>query len=139
MTTLIIPSTGQTIGAFEAERIIRLKTSCGPVINFEDFGYKVVFPTPRPTFDPITHFCRETAPALSSKGTWEQQWEVIPLDPEQVAANQKQANNSSVLSQIAALEASVTQRRLREATLGTDNGWLAGIDSQIAALRSQLI
>lgn len=43
-----------------------------------------------------------------------------------------------VLSQILALEAQVTQRRIREAVLGTDNGWLAELDAQIAALRAQL-
>lgn len=45
---------------------------------------------------------------------------------------------AQMLMQIAALEATVTQRRLREAMLGTDSGWLAAVDVQIAALRSQL-
>ena len=47
--------------------------------------------------------------------------------------------NAPILSEIAALEATVTQRRVREAAL-TDAGkaWLAGVDSQIAALRTQL-
>ncbi len=40
--------------------------------------------------------------------------------------------------QIAALEAAVTPRRMREAVLGTDGGWLADVDTQIAALRAQL-
>jgi hypothetical protein len=44
----------------------------------------------------------------------------------------------TILEQIATLESTVTQRRLREAALGTDNGWLADIDAQIAALRAQL-
>jgi len=39
---------------------------------------------------------------------------------------------------IAVLEASITPRRLREATLGTDNGWLADVDKQIKALRAGL-
>lgn len=43
-----------------------------------------------------------------------------------------------IRQQILALESQVTQRRLREAVLGTDNGWLSDIESQIAALRSQL-
>jgi hypothetical protein len=43
------------------------------------------------------------------------------------------------LQKIAMLEQSVTQRRLREATLLTDSGWLAKVDSQIAELRGQLI
>ena len=44
-----------------------------------------------------------------------------------------------ILSQIAAIEATITQRRLREATL-TEEGkaWLAAKDAEIAALRAQL-
>ena len=44
----------------------------------------------------------------------------------------------TVLEQIRTLESKVTQRRLREALLGTDGGWLAGIDAQIADLRAQI-
>lgn len=44
----------------------------------------------------------------------------------------------TVLQQIEALEATATPRRLREAALGTDAGWLANLDAQIAALRAQL-
>ena len=36
------------------------------------------------------------------------------------------------------LERKITVRRQREAILGIDNGWLAAIDAQIAALRSQI-
>jgi len=41
-------------------------------------------------------------------------------------------------AEILALEAQVTQRRLREAVLGIDNGWLQHIDDQIASLRELL-
>lgn len=40
--------------------------------------------------------------------------------------------------QIADLEATVTPRRIREAVLGIDGGWLADLNEQIAALRAQL-
>lgn len=43
-----------------------------------------------------------------------------------------------VKNQIALLESRMTFRRLRESVLGTDNGWLENLDSQIAALRAQL-
>lgn len=39
---------------------------------------------------------------------------------------------------IVALESQQTPRRIREATLEIDNGWLAGIEAQIEALRAQL-
>ena len=43
-----------------------------------------------------------------------------------------------LLAQIAALEALETHRRLREAALGIDGGWMAAHDAEIAALRAQL-
>ena len=43
-----------------------------------------------------------------------------------------------VKAQIAELEAQVTPRRMREAVLGTDGGWLAAQDAAIAALRAKL-
>ncbi len=42
------------------------------------------------------------------------------------------------LQQIAALERTVTPRRVREAVLGLDGGWLATINTQIVALRATL-
>jgi hypothetical protein len=44
----------------------------------------------------------------------------------------------SIEQQIIALETLVTPRRMREATLGIDNGWLADIDAKIANLRLQM-
>jgi hypothetical protein len=43
-----------------------------------------------------------------------------------------------VQNQIIALEAIVTPRRIREAILGTDGGWLANQEALIAAERSKL-
>jgi hypothetical protein len=41
--------------------------------------YQWVFPTPQPsTYNLVTQIVRETAPQLTSKGTWEQRWEVVP-------------------------------------------------------------
>ena len=40
--------------------------------------------------------------------------------------------------QIVVLEYQQTPRRIREAALGIDNGWLAEIEAQIQALRAQL-
>lgn len=54
-------------------------------------GYEVVFPAPTPTYDPITQMAREIAPVLTVKGTYSQQYEVIELDAETIAANQAAA------------------------------------------------
>lgn len=48
------------------------------------------------------------------------------------------ASKASIDQQIAALEAKMTPRRIREAANGTDNGWMKALDAQIAALRTQL-
>lgn len=70
--------------------------------------------------------------------------ETIELDADELAqaaadkaASEAAAPRLAVLAQIRELEASVTPRRLREAVLG-DNGWLNGVNAQIAALRSSL-
>lgn len=42
------------------------------------------------------------------------------------------------LARITELESSVSDRRIREAILGIDDGWLANIEAQIAVLRAQL-
>lgn len=42
------------------------------------------------------------------------------------------------LDQILLLEAEITPRRLREAVLGTDNGWLADKEAEIAIERVKL-
>jgi hypothetical protein len=43
-----------------------------------------------------------------------------------------------ILRQISVLESQQTPRRIREAALGDDNGWLENLETQISALRSQL-
>lgn len=62
--------------------------------------------------------------------------------PEQLASSfagyTSSANDESLKSQIRVLENQQTPRRIREAIAGTDNGWLAGVNTQIAALRAQL-
>lgn len=40
--------------------------------------------------------------------------------------------------QIFILELSMTPRRLREAALGIDNGWMKAVNDQITALRAQI-
>lgn len=43
-----------------------------------------------------------------------------------------------IQAEIAVLEASITNRRIREAIRGQGKAWLDNIDDQIAALRAQL-
>lgn len=48
------------------------------------------------------------------------------------------APDDLIKQEIVALESQQTPRRMREAALGIDNGWLVGIEAQIEALRAQL-
>ena len=43
---------------------------------FNPEGYSVVFPIPQPSYNPVTQIAVEVQPVLTSKGTWEQQWEI---------------------------------------------------------------
>ena len=51
-------------------------------------NFQLVFPAPQPEYDPITQSVREGQPGLTIKGHWEQQWEIVALDAETIAANQ---------------------------------------------------
>jgi hypothetical protein len=55
-----------------------------------------------------------------------------------VAAPAPASASEQALAQIADLERTVTPRRMREAALGIDNGWLKAVDDQIALLRASL-
>jgi len=50
----------------------------------------------------------------------------------------KYTTKQTILKQIDDLEKTQTPRRIRDAINGTDNGWMAALESQIAALRTQL-
>lgn len=70
--------------------------------------YAVVFPSPQPTFDPIIRAVREVAPVLTSKGTWEQRWTVVPRFVEYTDA---QGVTHTVAQQEAAAMASAQEQR----------------------------
>ena len=55
-------------------------------IPYDKFGWKVVFPAPKPVHNEMTQAVREIAPALSVLDTWEQQWEIVELDVETIAS-----------------------------------------------------
>lgn len=57
----------------------------------------------------------------------------VALDPVALTGN------DLILSQIAEAEATISPRRLREAALGTDGGWLKAKDAEITALRNLLV
>lgn len=74
----------------------------------------------------------QTAPTLGKSLDGDENGNPIMIAP--VAAS----GNDLINSQIQALEATQTKRRMREALAGTDGGWLANLETQISALRAQL-
>jgi hypothetical protein len=63
--------------------------------------------------------------------------EELDWDSRELADIQEQSK-LSIKSDIAALEATITPRRQREAILSIDTTWLADIEIQIGQLRQQL-
>lgn len=66
-------------------------------------------------------------------------YDAPPLDDAAIAAElERLRTRHQILSEIQMLEAQQTPRRMREAALGTDGGWLATLDQEINALRDRL-
>lgn len=57
-----------------------------PTVFVPPEGYFYIFPSPPPTFDPLTHSIREISPELTNLGHYEQRWETVDL-PLEVVAN----------------------------------------------------
>lgn len=62
----------------------------------------------------------------------------MPTEDQLETAYIPAAQRVSILSQIFDLENTITDRRIREAILQIDSGWLANVNTEIANLRSQL-
>lgn len=63
--------------------------------------------------------------------------EALP-DPAWFTEEPPVSEREALLAQIVDMEAQQTPRRVREAALGIDGGWLADLEAQIATLRAQL-
>lgn len=71
--------------------------------------------------------------------------QLVDMTPQEIAAQEAmeaewdgQRVRAQIIEQIQELELLETPRRISEAILGLDNGWLANNRTQIAALREQL-
>ena len=87
----------------------------------EQFKVCPFYATSKPAHDPLTQAVVDSEPVLID-GVWTQQWEVIALSPEQIAANRK-----------ALVPASVTRRKARQALL------LSGITKEMVTTALQNI
>jgi len=110
-------------------------------VPFTVEGYSCVFDAPQPDYDKYTQTVAQGVPVEALPNHWEQTWIVLDLNAAQLAEAQIQKiedEKAKIKSDIAALEASVTPRRQREAILSIDTTWLADIEIQIGQLRQQL-
>jgi len=110
-------------------------------VPFTVEGYSCVFDAGQPDYDKYTQTIAQGVPVEALPNHWEQTWIVLDLNAEQLAQAQLQKSEdekAKIKSDIAALEASVTPRRQREAILAIDTTWLAAQETAIAALRAQL-
>lgn len=88
--TYIHKGTGQYPVTEQEIRIANQNTSF-PVPFIAPDEYALVFPFPLPTYNSITERVVETSPELTVLGTYEQRWQVLPLDQEQASLNAARA------------------------------------------------
>lgn len=108
---------------------------------FSPEGYAVVHWAGQPDYDKYSQTIQLGAPVEALPNHWEQTWEVVPLNDEQLTNTQTQKiedEKAKIKADIAALESTITPRRTREAILAIDTVWLADVELQIGQLRQEL-
>ena len=108
---------------------------------FSPDGYAVVHWAGQPDYDKYSQTIQLGAPVEALPNHWEQTWQIIQLEGEQLIDAQAQKvedEKAKIKADIAALEATITPRRTREAILAIDTTWLADVELQIGQLRQQL-
>ena len=108
---------------------------------FSPDGYAVVHDAGQPDYDKYTQTVQLGAPVEDLPNHWEQTWEVVPLNDEQLTDAQAQKvedEKAKIKADIDKLEATITPRRTREAILAIDTTWLSEQEAAIALLRTQL-
>ena len=68
--------------------------------------YALVFPAPQLPYDSLTQTIREIEPYKTVKGNYEQQWEVIDLEPEQIVINEAkkaEQDNKTIVDKVESL------------------------------------
>jgi hypothetical protein len=108
-----------------------------------DYCIDGVFATPslQPDFDVYSETVQQIYPLKTPEGLYVQQWAIVPLENDALAAAQAQKvedEKAKIKADIASLEATITPRRTREAILAIDTVWLADVELQIQELRGQL-
>ena len=108
---------------------------------FAPDGYAVVHGAGQPDYDKYTQTIAQGVPVEALPNHWEQTWNIIQLEGDALIDAQAQKvedEKAKIKADIAALEATITPRRTREAILGIGGTWLADVELQIQELRGQL-
>lgn len=94
-------------------------------------GYAVLFQSPKPDYNPVTHTVVEGGPQLTVKGHWEQTWVLQPIyqTPEQEAAA---LAADAEAKRIAAIPYDVSMRQASLALLNA--GLLDDVEALVATL-----
>ena len=77
-------------------------------------------------------------PLTWSLPVWPQGMSIASQSQIQAILNPVKSPKEIAIQKIASLEATITDRRIREAVLGIDNGWLKSVNDEITTLRAQL-
>lgn len=101
-------------------------------------NYAFVFSVPQPEYDSVTQYVTESAPVLTTKNTWEQQWQLIKKYATQT--EEDAAISEHATAQIDELSASLRQQRNN---LLSESDWTQVLDAPVdraawAAYRQQL-
>ena len=108
---------------------------------FSPDGYAVVHWAGQPDYDKYSQTIQLGAPVEALPDHWEQTWNIIQLEGDQLIDAQAQKledEKAKIKADIDKLEAEITPRRTREAILAIDTTWLSEQDSAIALLRTQV-
>lgn len=100
-------------------------------INYQDYGYAVVFPSPQPE-KLYNQSVRETTPELTDKGWYEQRWEVVNLS-DTMTSEEYQEWETNYLNNIKSEKLKLIQTKKNEMR---DAGFIVDdikFDSDIAA------
>ena len=106
--------------------------------TLDAFKIDIVLESPTPQVTELQTYYLDGA--VKQNGAWYTNYVVKPMFDNQAdeAAYLENKRVTKIKADIAEFEATITPRRVREAILGMDNGWLTDMDSMIQALRAQL-
>ena len=104
----------QTLAQLSEQEIRALTPNTSyPVPFVAPDGYAYVFPSPQPTYNPVTQRVQQTAPELTVLDKWEQRWEVVSIYTDQQDEDDAVAAHLATLraSKVAAIKAERDRRR----------------------------